>query len=73
MTRKKGDTISKQSYKFKQKVNIHNNRENNISTTTNQKRYIKKAVKAEGLKQIKQNWEYKPLHKKYSLRRQSAD
>ena len=73
MTKKKGDTISKQSCKFKHKINIHHNEENGITTTTNQARDIKKTVKVEGLKQIKQNWESKPLHKKYPLRRQNAD
>ena len=73
MTKKKGNTISKQSCKFKHKINIHYNEENGITTTTNQARDIKKTVKVEGLKQIKQNWESKPLHKKYPLRRQNAD
>ena len=73
MTRKKGDTISKESCKFKHKINIHPNEENDITTITNQARDIKKTVKLEGLKQIKQNWESKPLHKKYPLRRQNAD
>ena len=73
MTRKKGDTISKESCKFKHKINIHPNEENDITTITNQARDIKKTAKLEGLKQIKQNWESKPLHKKYPLRRQKAD
>ena len=73
MTRKKGDTISKESCKFKHKINIHPNEENDITTITNQARDIKKTAKLEGLKQIKQNWESKPLHKKDPLRRQNAD
>ena len=56
MTRKKGDTISKESCKFKHKINIHPNEENDITTITNQARDIKKTAKLEGLKQIKQNW-----------------
>ena len=38
-----------------------------------QARNIKKTAKAEGLKQIKQNREIKPLHGKYPMQSQKAD
>ena len=58
---KKAHSISKQSFKFKQELNIHQNEENDTNTSMNQVRDIKKTAKTEGLKQIKQNWENKPL------------
>ena len=54
---KKAHPISKQSNKFKQELNIHQNEENDTNTPTKQARDIRKAAKAEGFKQIKQNWE----------------
>ena len=56
---KKKHSISKQSYRFKQKLNIQQNEENDTNTSTKHARYMKKTNKAEGLKQIKQNWENK--------------
>ena len=56
---KKNHSISQQSYKFKQKLNIHQNEENETNTSTKQARDIEKTVKAEGLKQIKPNPENK--------------
>ena len=38
-----------------------------------QARAIMETAKKEGLKQIKQNWENKPLHGKYPIRNQKAD
>ena len=64
---KKVQSISKQSYKFKQELIIHQNEENDTNTSTKQARDIKKTAKTEGLKQIKQNWENKPLHGKYPI------
>ena len=68
---KKAHSISKQSYKFKQELYIHQNKENDTNTTT--KQASDKTVKKEGLKQIKRNWENKPLRGKYPLRSQKAD
>ena len=64
---KKAHSISKQSYKFKQELNMHQNEENDTSNSTKQARDIKKTAKTEELKQIKQNWENKPLHEKYPM------
>ena len=64
---KKAYSISKQIYKFTQELNMHQNGENDTNISTKQARDIKKTVKAQGLKQIKQNWENKPLHGKYPL------
>ena len=58
---KKAHSKSKQSYKFKQELNIHQNEENDTNTSTKQAKDIKKTAKTEGLKQIKQNWENIPL------------
>ena len=69
---KKVHSISKQSCKFKQEINMHQSEENDTNTSTKQASNIKKTVKTEGLKQIKQNWERKPLHGKYPLRSQKA-
>ena len=49
---KKAHHISKQSYKFKQELNIHQNEENDTNTSTKQARDIKKTAKTEGLKQM---------------------
>ena len=70
---KKAHYISKKSYKFKQELNIHQNEENDTNNSAMQARDIKKTAKKEGLKQMKQNWENKPLHGKYLLRSQKAD
>ena len=70
---KKAHSISKQSYKFKQELNIHQNDENDTKTFTKQARNTKKTAKTGGLMQIKQNWENKPVHGKYPLRSQKAD
>ena len=70
---KKAHSISKQSYKFKQERNIHQNEENDTNTSTKQGRDVKKRTKREGLKQIKQNWENKHLHGKNPLQSQKAD
>ena len=70
---KKVHSICKQSYKFSKELNIHQSQENDTNTSTKQARGINKTAKAEGLKQIKQNWENKPLHGKYPLRNQNAD
>ena len=70
---KKTHSISKQSYTFKQELNIHQNEENDTSISAKQSRDIKKTAKAEGLKQIKENCENKPLHGKYSLWSQNSD
>ena len=64
---KKAHSISKQSYKFKQELNIHQNEENDRNNSTKQARDIKKTGKTEELRQIKQNWENKPLHEKYPM------
>ena len=50
---KKAHSISKQSYKFKQELNMHQNEENDTSNSTKQARDIKKTAKTEELKQIK--------------------
>ena len=50
---KKAHSISKQSYKFKQELNIHQNEENDTNNSTKQARDIKKTAKTEELKQIK--------------------
>ena len=68
---KKAHSISKQSYTFKQELYIHQNEENDTNTTT--KQASDKTFKKEGLKQIKRNWENKPLRGKYPLRSQKAD
>ena len=70
---KKAHSTSKQSYKFKQELNIRQNEENDTNISTKQVRDIKKTAKTEGLNQIKQNWENKPLHGKYQMRSQKAD
>ena len=49
---KKAQSISEQSYKFKQELNIHQNEKYNRNTSTKQARNIKKTPKTEGLKQI---------------------
>ena len=49
-------SVSKQSYKFKQELNIHPSEENDTNASMKKARDIKKTEKAEGLKQIKQNW-----------------
>ena len=64
---KKAHYISKQSYQFKQELNIPQNEENDTNTSTKQARDIKKTAKAEVLKHIKQNWENKPRHGNYPL------
>ena len=61
---KKANSITKHGCKFKQDLNIHQNEENDTNTFTKQARDIKKTAKSEGLKQIKQNWENKPLRGK---------
>ena len=48
-------SISKQSHKFKQELNIHQHEENDTNTSTKQAIDIKKTANKEGLKQIKQN------------------
>ena len=47
---KKAHCISKQSYKFKQVLNIHQNEENDTSTSTKHVRDIGKTAKTEELK-----------------------
>ena len=47
---KKASSISKQSYKFRQELNIHQNEENDTSTPGKKARDIKKTAKTEGLK-----------------------
>ena len=49
-------SVSKQRYKFKQELNIHPSEENDTNASMKKARDIKKTEKAEGLKQIKQNW-----------------
>ena len=70
---KKAYSISTQSYKFKRELSIRQIEENYTNTSTKQARDIKKTAKTEGLKQIKQNWENKPLHGKYPMRSQKGD
>ena len=65
-------SISKQGCKFKQELNIHQNKENDKNIFTKHARDIKKTVNAEKLRQIKQYWENKPLHGKYLLESQST-
>ena len=48
-------------------------RENDKNTSTKQARDFKKAAKTDGLKQIKQNCENKPLHGKQPERSRKAD
>ena len=62
-----------QIYRFKQELNILQNEQNDNNTPTKQARGIAKTAKAEGHKQIKQNWENKPLYEKYPLRSPNAD
>ena len=50
---KKAHFICKQSYRFKQELNINQNEENDTNTFTKQARGTKKTVKTEGLKKIK--------------------
>ena len=50
---KKAHSISKQSYKFKQELNLYQNKENDTNNSTKQARGIKKTAKTEELKQIK--------------------
>ena len=66
-------SVSKQSHKFKQELNIHQHEENDTNTSTKQATDIKKTANKEGLKQIKQNWGNKPLHGKYSMQSQKID
>ena len=66
-------SISKQSHKFKQELNINQHEENDPNTSMKQATDIKKTAKKEGLKQIKQNWGNKPLHGKYSMQSQKID
>ena len=66
-------SISKQSHKFKQELNIHQHEENDTNTSTKQAIDIKKTANKEGLKQIKQNWGNKPLHGKYPMQSQKVD
>ena len=47
---KKASSISKQSYKFRQELNIHQNEENDTNTPRKKAIDIKKTAKAEGLK-----------------------
>ena len=61
---KNAHSISKQSYNFKQELNIYQNEENDTNTSTKPAKDIKKKAKTEGLKQTKQYWENKPLHGK---------
>ena len=64
---KKADSTSRQSFKFKQKLNTHQNEENDTNASTKQARGIKNTLKTAELKQIKQNVENKSLHGKYPL------
>ena len=66
-------SISKQSHKFKQELNINQHEEKAPNTSMKQATDIKKTAKKEGLKQIKQNWGNKPLHGKYSMQSQKID
>ena len=66
-------SISKQSHKFKQELNINQHEENDPNTSMKQATDIKKTAKKEGLKQIKQNWGNKLLHGKYSMQSQKID
>ena len=63
----KAHSLSKQSYKFKQELNIRQNEENDTNISSKQVRYIKKTAKTEGLYQIKQSWENKTLYRKYPM------
>ena len=69
----KAHSISRQRHKFKQELSIHQNEGNVTNTSTKNTKDIKKTAKAEGHKQIKENWENKPLQGKYPLRSQNAD
>ena len=62
MTKKEAHSISKESYKFKQDLNINQKEENDTSISTKNARDCKKTTKTVRLMQIKQNWENKPLH-----------
>ena len=73
MTKKEAHSISKESYKFKEDLNINQKEENDTSISTKHARDCKKTAKTVRLMQIKQNWENKPLHWKYPLRNQKAD
>ena len=66
-------SVSKQSHKFKQELNIHQHEENDTNTSTKQATDIKETANKEGLKQIKQNWGNKPLHGKYPMQSQKVD
>ena len=69
---KKAHSISKQSYKFKQEFNLHD-QPNETTTCTLQAKEIKRKAKREGLKQKKEPRGKKPLHVRYSQRIQQAD
>ena len=69
---KKAHSISKQSNKFKQELNLQDET-NETETCTLLAKEIKRKAKREGLKQIKGTWENKPLHGRYPQRSQQVD
>ena len=60
-TGKKAHSISKQSNKFKQKLNLQD-QTNKTAICTLQAKEIMRKAKRQGLKQIKETWGNKPLH-----------
>ena len=70
--KKKAHSITKQSQKFRQELNVETTT-NEANPSTVQAKEIKKKAKAEGVKMIKKTWENKPLHGKYPMRSQQAD
>ena len=58
---KKAHSISKRSNKFKQELNLQDQTNETVTSTLHAKE-IKRKAKREGLKQIKETWENKPLH-----------
>lgn len=60
-TRKKAHSVSKQSNKFLQELDIQDET-NETASCAIQAKEIKRKAKNEGIKQLKQTWEKKPLH-----------
>ena len=71
-TKKKAHSISKQSEKFSQELNLQ---EQTIETNTctSQAKEIKVRAKKESIKQLNQTWVNKPLHGRYPQRSRQAD
>ena len=69
---KKAHSVIKESEKYKRDLGVEINIDEDLNCTK-QAKIVKKAAKKEGLKQIKENWEKKPLHGQYPTRTNSAD